>query len=271
MLRPSTPWRRGPSSSVIRSISGQGAALQTGIVYALRQGAEVVGTLDADGQHSAADLQRMGEALMRAEPTSRSAAGFSARAEGLPFARRIVLNSLSPSLAGSLGCVSPTSTTGCAFSRPPPRGGFDDPEPDGARIGDFYEIARQRLRHIEVSGRSGTLSIRWRRAKKSATLSELSARFFRKRSRDDYPGPADARARRPHSVRLRSKSDIPPHPRRNDYHWSSMPLISCGCPTTRMTLPTSSGSGAAPISSLLLDPHQFYRHPKLSHRRAVQP
>ncbi len=30
---------------------GQGAALQTGIAYALRQGAAVVGTLDADGQH----------------------------------------------------------------------------------------------------------------------------------------------------------------------------------------------------------------------------
>ena len=51
---------------------GQGAALQTGIAYALRQGAAAIGTLDADGQHSAADLQRMAEALMeRAEPMSR--------------------------------------------------------------------------------------------------------------------------------------------------------------------------------------------------------
>jgi polyprenyl-phospho-N-acetylgalactosaminyl synthase len=35
---------------------GQGAALQTGIRYALEQGAEVIITFDADGQHQSADL-----------------------------------------------------------------------------------------------------------------------------------------------------------------------------------------------------------------------
>jgi len=35
---------------------GQGAALQTGIAYALRQGAEIVATFDADGQHDPRDL-----------------------------------------------------------------------------------------------------------------------------------------------------------------------------------------------------------------------
>jgi glycosyltransferase involved in cell wall biosynthesis len=35
---------------------GQGAALQTGISFALREGADVVVTFDADGQHQAADL-----------------------------------------------------------------------------------------------------------------------------------------------------------------------------------------------------------------------
>ena len=34
---------------------GQGAALQTGIEFALRQGADVVVTFDADGQHRVAD------------------------------------------------------------------------------------------------------------------------------------------------------------------------------------------------------------------------
>jgi glycosyltransferase involved in cell wall biosynthesis len=70
---------------------GQGAALQTGIVYALRQGAEVIGTLDADGQHSAADLQRMGEALMESGADVALGSRFLGRAEGLPFARRVVL------------------------------------------------------------------------------------------------------------------------------------------------------------------------------------
>ena len=65
---------------------GQGAALQTG-----RQGAAVVGTLDADGQHSAADLQRMGEALMESGADVALGSRFLGRAEGLPFARRVVL------------------------------------------------------------------------------------------------------------------------------------------------------------------------------------
>jgi glycosyltransferase involved in cell wall biosynthesis len=38
---------------------GQGAALQTGIAYALEQGARYVATFDADGQHGIADLKRM--------------------------------------------------------------------------------------------------------------------------------------------------------------------------------------------------------------------
>jgi len=38
---------------------GQGAALQTGITFAIREGAEVVVTFDADGQHQTSDLQAL--------------------------------------------------------------------------------------------------------------------------------------------------------------------------------------------------------------------
>ena len=38
---------------------GQGAALQTGISYALRQGAEYIVTFDADGQHRSEDILKM--------------------------------------------------------------------------------------------------------------------------------------------------------------------------------------------------------------------
>lgn len=38
---------------------GQGAALQTGITYALRAGADYIVTFDADGQHHAADVEKM--------------------------------------------------------------------------------------------------------------------------------------------------------------------------------------------------------------------
>ena len=38
---------------------GQGAALQTGVTFAVREGADVVVTFDADGQHQTADLPAM--------------------------------------------------------------------------------------------------------------------------------------------------------------------------------------------------------------------
>ncbi len=44
---------------------GQGAALQTGIVFALREGADVIVTFDADGQHRAADIAGLIDALER--------------------------------------------------------------------------------------------------------------------------------------------------------------------------------------------------------------
>jgi glycosyltransferase involved in cell wall biosynthesis len=46
---------------------GQGAALQTGIDYALSKGASAIITFDADGQHRAEDAERMVERLQTAK------------------------------------------------------------------------------------------------------------------------------------------------------------------------------------------------------------
>jgi glycosyltransferase involved in cell wall biosynthesis len=46
---------------------GQGAALQTGISYALERGAEIFVTFDADGQHDVADLPAMIGPIAREE------------------------------------------------------------------------------------------------------------------------------------------------------------------------------------------------------------
>jgi glycosyltransferase involved in cell wall biosynthesis len=46
---------------------GQGAALQTGIDYALRRGARYIVTFDADGQHNAADIPALIDALADAD------------------------------------------------------------------------------------------------------------------------------------------------------------------------------------------------------------
>lgn len=38
---------------------GQGAALKTGIIYALQGGADIIVTFDADGQHQVADIEKL--------------------------------------------------------------------------------------------------------------------------------------------------------------------------------------------------------------------
>ncbi len=70
---------------------GQGAALQTGIRFALGQGADYVATFDADGQHHASDLPRMLSHLIRSRADFALGSRFLGRAEGLPVARKWVL------------------------------------------------------------------------------------------------------------------------------------------------------------------------------------
>lgn len=56
--------RAGGAKVLRHSINlGQGAALQTGIDYAVRHGAELIATFDADGQHDPADLPALVGAL----------------------------------------------------------------------------------------------------------------------------------------------------------------------------------------------------------------
>jgi glycosyltransferase involved in cell wall biosynthesis len=70
---------------------GQGAALQTGISYALMQGAEFVATFDADGQHDVADLAGMLGPIERGEVEICLGSRFLERREKIPFVRRLVL------------------------------------------------------------------------------------------------------------------------------------------------------------------------------------
>lgn len=64
-------WRaaRAAGARVLRHAlnRGQGAALQTGIDFALRQGAARIVTFDADGQHHPGDIPRMVAALQNAD------------------------------------------------------------------------------------------------------------------------------------------------------------------------------------------------------------
>jgi polyprenyl-phospho-N-acetylgalactosaminyl synthase len=70
---------------------GQGAALQTGIEYALLRGASYVATFDADGQHAVADLAQMLHVLRQRQLDIVLGSRFLGTAENMPFGRRLVL------------------------------------------------------------------------------------------------------------------------------------------------------------------------------------
>jgi len=70
---------------------GQGAALQTGIEFALLQGADVVVTFDADGQHDAGEISRLVAPIVAGECDVTLGSRFLGRTEGMPLFRKVVL------------------------------------------------------------------------------------------------------------------------------------------------------------------------------------
>jgi glycosyltransferase involved in cell wall biosynthesis len=70
---------------------GQGAALQTGLEFALYEGADVIVTFDADGQHRAADIAGLIDALAQHGADYALGSRFLGCAVNLPPARRLLL------------------------------------------------------------------------------------------------------------------------------------------------------------------------------------
>jgi glycosyltransferase involved in cell wall biosynthesis len=70
---------------------GQGAALQTGIAYALSRGADAIVTFDADGQHLASDIAALLAALKRDRSEFALGSRFLGRSLWLPVSRRLLL------------------------------------------------------------------------------------------------------------------------------------------------------------------------------------
>jgi glycosyltransferase involved in cell wall biosynthesis len=70
---------------------GQGAALKTGIDFALSQGAEIAVTFDTDGQHRVSDIPRLLEALTRNQADFALGSRFLGQSSNMPFARRMLL------------------------------------------------------------------------------------------------------------------------------------------------------------------------------------
>ncbi len=70
---------------------GQGAALQTGIKYALSRGASLITTFDADGQQSADDIGLLIERLIQTQSEVALGSRFMGTAQGISLQRRLLL------------------------------------------------------------------------------------------------------------------------------------------------------------------------------------
>ncbi len=70
---------------------GQGAALQTGITFALQQGADVIVTFDADGQHHEKNIPALVEPILRGECDVSLGSRFLGSTHNIPLARRVIL------------------------------------------------------------------------------------------------------------------------------------------------------------------------------------
>jgi glycosyltransferase involved in cell wall biosynthesis len=70
---------------------GQGAALQTGIDYALARGADTIVTFDSDGQHDPADIEALLEPVHSGACDVALGSRFLGATRNMPWTRRLVL------------------------------------------------------------------------------------------------------------------------------------------------------------------------------------
>jgi glycosyltransferase involved in cell wall biosynthesis len=88
-------WRsaRDGGAIVLRHVlnRGQGAALQTGITFALQKGADVIVTFDADGQHRVEDVAALAAPIAAGEVEICLGSRFLDDSDAVPFGRRMLL------------------------------------------------------------------------------------------------------------------------------------------------------------------------------------
>lgn len=70
---------------------GQGAAIQTGINFALNSGADIIVTFDADGQHQVAEIEKLVRPLFLGEAEVVLGSRFLNKENKIPFSRKLIL------------------------------------------------------------------------------------------------------------------------------------------------------------------------------------
>jgi len=130
---------------------GQGAALKTGIDFALSRGADILVTSDTDGQHRGSDIPRLLDALAREKADYALCSRFLGPSHGVPPMRRILLQAATLFTTVTSGLQLTDSHNGLrAFTR---RGAAalrlrQNRMAHASEI--LAEIARSGLRYVEV-------------------------------------------------------------------------------------------------------------------------
>jgi glycosyltransferase involved in cell wall biosynthesis len=70
---------------------GQGAALQTGIAFALQRGAQIIVTFDSDGQHRPEDVDTLIQPILEGRADAVLGSRFLGTTERMPWRRRMLL------------------------------------------------------------------------------------------------------------------------------------------------------------------------------------
>ncbi len=71
--------------------SGQGASLQTGLTFALRQGADYIITFDADGQHDPNEIDKLLEPVRTGRADVALGSRFLGSTVNMPWTRKLIL------------------------------------------------------------------------------------------------------------------------------------------------------------------------------------
>jgi glycosyltransferase involved in cell wall biosynthesis len=130
---------------------GQGAALKTGIDFALSRGAQAIVTFDSDGQHRASDVRHLLDALASRQADFALGSRFLSATQNTPLLRRLLLRAATLFTAAITGLRLTDTHNGLrAFTR---RGALalnlrQDRMAHGSEI--LEEIARSGLAYVEV-------------------------------------------------------------------------------------------------------------------------
>ena len=130
---------------------GQGAALKTGIEYALSQGAELLVTFDADGQHRIEDIRRLLDALAMRDADFALGSRWLGGSTNMPLHRRVLLATATLFTVITTGLRLTDTHNGLrAFTRRGARA-LSLRQNRMAHASEILaDIARSRLRYVEV-------------------------------------------------------------------------------------------------------------------------